>query len=134
MHKTKGKLSGVLHKGFKPDKWSVHQIGFRLLPRRAGVRRVWEILTSALVLLWFPQQDVAADGGGADQAAAEPQGGAGAPDAPRGRAAARGQPGHDRAHQGTCLAHGLPRHLLPSPLHHPIIICHFTPSHWSELT
>ena len=23
MHKSKGKLSGVLHKGFKPDKWSV---------------------------------------------------------------------------------------------------------------
>lgn len=23
MHKGKGKLSGVLHKGFKPDKWSV---------------------------------------------------------------------------------------------------------------
>lgn len=21
MHKSKGKLSGVLHKGFKPDKW-----------------------------------------------------------------------------------------------------------------
>ena len=31
MHKSKGKLSGVLHKGFKPDKWSV-QIDFRPLP------------------------------------------------------------------------------------------------------
>jgi len=60
------------------------------------------------------QQDVAADGGGADQAAAESQGGAGTPDAPRGRAAARGQPGHDRAHQGTCLP--FPRRLAPSPM------------------
>jgi len=63
------------------------------------------VLTSAAVF-GFPmisQQDVVADGDGPDQAAAESQGGADTPDAPRGRAAARGQPGHDRAHQGTCL-------------------------------
>jgi hypothetical protein len=51
----------------------------------------------------IPQQDGAADGGGADQAAAEPEGGGGAPDAPRGREAAGGQPGPDLAHQSTCL-------------------------------
>jgi hypothetical protein len=41
----------------------------------------------------MPQQDGAADGAGADQAAEEPQGGTGAVDASRGRAAARGRPG-----------------------------------------
>jgi hypothetical protein len=35
MHKSRGKLSGVLHKGFKPDKWSV-QIDFLSLPPRGG--------------------------------------------------------------------------------------------------
>lgn len=50
---------------------------------------------------WMPQQDGAADGAGADQAAEEPQGGAGAADASRGRAAARGRSGPDRTHQGT---------------------------------
>ena len=69
-----------------------------------------------LGLVVIPQQDVAEDGGGADQSAAEPEGGGGAPDAPRGRAAARGQPGHDRAHQGTCL---------PRAIVH--LICHFAP-------
>ena len=40
MHRSKGKLSGVLHKGFKPDKWSV-QIDFRPLPLPLpGWRRV----------------------------------------------------------------------------------------------
>jgi hypothetical protein len=80
-------------------------------------------LTSALFFFlptMVSQQDVAADGGGPDQAAAESQGGAGTPDASRGRAAARGQPGHDRAHQGTCL----PRHLVTSLMVH--LVRHFT--------
>jgi hypothetical protein len=95
-----------------------------------GWRRIVGILTSASLLRfnWWrcSQQDVAADGGGADQAAAEPEGGAGAPDAPRGRAAARGQPGHDRAHQGTCFVHASspvawlpPRCFIPSFLISP---------------
>jgi len=46
MHKSKGKLSGVLHKGFKPDKWSV-QIDFRPLPLPCGGGVVGGILTPA---------------------------------------------------------------------------------------
>lgn len=54
------------------------------------------------MFLW--QQDGGADGHGADEAAAEPEGGAGAPDAPRHRGAPPRQTGGHRTHQGNPLA------------------------------
>ena len=59
---------------------------------------------------WGPclcQQDGGADGDGADEAAAEPAGGAGAADAPRHRRAPPRQTGGHRAHQGERPAPGV---------------------------
>jgi hypothetical protein len=81
MHKSKGKFSDILHKGFKPDKWFV-EIDFCCSRTDADG---WGNLPNVCFIFFLPtmvsQQDVAADGGGPDQAAAESQGGAGTPDA-----------------------------------------------------
>jgi hypothetical protein len=119
MHKSKGKFSGVLHKAssLTSGLWRSISAARDRMPKDGAT-----YLTPALFFFlptMVSQQDVDADGGGPDQAVAESQGGAGTPDVSRGRAAPRGQPGYDRAHQGTCL----PRHLVTSLMVH--LVRHF---------
>jgi hypothetical protein len=56
MHKSKGKFSGVLHKGFKPDKWSV-EIDFCCSRSDAeGWGNLPNVCFIFFFLWWFPSK------------------------------------------------------------------------------
>jgi hypothetical protein len=85
----------LLRRTFSPTKWYALCFSFRsVLPwrRHMGLTRV-AVPCRAGDGLCVWQQDGGADGDGADEAAAEPAGGAGAPDAPRHRRAIARPPG-----------------------------------------
>jgi vacuolar protein sorting-associated protein IST1 len=141
MHKTKGKLSGVLHKGFKPDKWSVRQIGFRFAAPPRARRWVAEGVGDSNVcfgfffsVVWFPSKTslrmaVARIKLLRNRKEVQVR-------QMRREVAQLLEANQDMTARIRVRAWLMPR-LAPSPaslaapLHHPIIICHFTPSHWS---